>query len=143
MTEIDLSRSTNEVQYPKLILNSLFLTKQEFVEQVEIFEGLSFEKFYDILEYSEDDVENWLVDYSIKNQDIEEALQNISIDVRDLEGNLFNIKIWHEINVAPVRSYIEEWFKKVVDKLTYEGKRTIEMVPITIDESNKRTSTRK
>jgi uncharacterized protein YeeX (DUF496 family) len=62
---------------------------------------LSFEKFYDILEYGEDDVENWLVDYSIKNQDIEEALQNISIDLRDLEGELFNIKIlmkstWHQ-----------------------------------------------
>jgi uncharacterized protein YeeX (DUF496 family) len=54
--------------------------------------GLSFEKFYGILEYSEDDVENWLVDYSIKNQDIEEALWNISIDIRDLEGELFNIK---------------------------------------------------
>lgn len=74
MTEIDLAGSTNEVQNPKLILNSLFLTKKEFDEQVEIFKGLSFEKFYNILEYSEDDVENWLVDYLIKNQDIEEVL---------------------------------------------------------------------
>jgi hypothetical protein len=57
-----------------MILNSLFLTKQSFEEQVEIFKGLSFEKFYGILEYNEDGVENWLVDYSIKNQDIEEAL---------------------------------------------------------------------
>jgi uncharacterized protein YeeX (DUF496 family) len=93
MIEIDLAGSTNEVQDPKLILNSLFLTKQAFDEQVEIFKGLSFEKFYGILEYSEDDVENWLVDYSMKNQDIEEALWNISIDLRDLEGKLFNIKI--------------------------------------------------
>jgi hypothetical protein len=93
LTEIDLAGSTNEVQDPKLILNSLFLTKQAFDEQVEIFKGLSFEKFYGILEYSEDDVENWLVDYSMKNQDIEEALWNISIDLRDLEGDIFNIKI--------------------------------------------------
>jgi hypothetical protein len=101
MTEIDLVGSTNEVQDPKLILNPLFLTKQEFEEQVEIFKGLSFEKFYDILEYSEDDVENWLVDYSIKNQDIEVTLQNIYIDLRDLEAELFNIKFgmkstWHQ-----------------------------------------------
>jgi hypothetical protein len=143
LTEIDLAGSTNEVQDPKLILNSLFLTKQAFDEQVEIFKGLSFEKFYGILEYGEDDVENWLVDYSIKNQDIEEALRNISIDLRDLEGELFNIKIRHEINVAPMRVYIEEWFKKVVDKLTNEGKRTVETVPITAEESHKRTSTSK
>jgi uncharacterized protein YeeX (DUF496 family) len=60
-----------------------------------MFKGLSFETFYGILEYSEDEVENWLVDYSIKNKDIEEALRNISIDLRDLEGELFNIKIQH------------------------------------------------
>jgi hypothetical protein len=93
LIEIDLVGSTNEVQDPKLILNLLFLTKKSFDEQVEIFKGLSFEKFYGILEYNEDDVENWLVDYSMKNQDIEESLWNISIDIRDLEGDLFNIKI--------------------------------------------------
>jgi hypothetical protein len=143
LTEIDLAGSTNEVQESKLILNSLFLTKQAFDEKVEIFKGLSFEKFYGILEYSEYDMENWLVDYSMKNQDIEEALQNISIDLRDLEGKLFNIKIWHEMNVAPMRSYIEEWFKRAVNKLTDEGKREVEMVSITVDESHKRTSTSK
>jgi hypothetical protein len=30
--EVDLSRSTNQVQDPKFILNSLFLTKQQFGE---------------------------------------------------------------------------------------------------------------
>ena len=71
LTEIDLAGSTNEVQDPKLILKSLFLTKQAFHKQVEIFKGLSFEKLYGILEYSEDDMEKWLFDYSMKNQDIE------------------------------------------------------------------------
>ena len=67
--------------------------KQAFDDQVEIFKGSSFEKLYGIIEYGEDDMENWLVDYSIKNQDIKESLHNISIDLRDLEGELFNIKI--------------------------------------------------
>jgi hypothetical protein len=57
-----------------------------------------------------------------------------------LEGELFNIKIWHEINVEPMKGYIEEWLKKAIDKLTNEGKEAIEMVPVTIDEKNKRTS---
>jgi hypothetical protein len=55
---MDLAGSTNDVQDPKLILNSLFLTKQDFDEQVEIFKGLSFEKFYGILEYNEDAIDN-------------------------------------------------------------------------------------
>jgi hypothetical protein len=52
--EIDLSRGKNEVQDPKLILNSMFLTKQQFEEQVEIFKGLSAKQFYGILEYNEE-----------------------------------------------------------------------------------------
>jgi hypothetical protein len=80
------------------------------------------------------------VDYSVKNQDIEEDLCNISIDIRDLEGELFNIKIWHEINVAPMKNYIEEWFKKSIDKLTNAGKKKVETVPVNINENDKRTS---
>jgi hypothetical protein len=137
--EVDLSRRTNEVQYPKLILNSLFLTKQQFDEQVDIFIGLPIEKLYGIIEYDENAIDNWLVDYSIKIQDIEETLHGISIDLHDLEGELFNIKIWHEFNVEPMESYIEEWFKKVIDKLKNEWKEAIDMVPITIDENDKRT----
>jgi hypothetical protein len=100
---------------------------------------LSVEKFYGILEYDEDNIDKWLVDYSVKIQDIEEALHGISLDLRDLEGKLFNIKIQHEINVAPMKSYIEEWFKKVIDKLTTEGQETVETVPVTVNEENKRT----
>jgi hypothetical protein len=58
LKKIYLVRSTNKVQYHKLFLNSLFLTKQAFDEQVEIFKGLSIETFYGILDYSEDDVDN-------------------------------------------------------------------------------------
>jgi hypothetical protein len=140
LTEIDLARGTNEVHDPKLILNSIFLTKQRFDEQVEILKGLPIEKFYDIIEYDEDDIDNWLVEYFVKNQDIEEALHGISLGLRDLEGELFNIKIHHEINVTPMKNYIEEWFKKAIDKLTNEGKETVETVPVTVNEDNKRTT---
>ena len=105
----------------KLIFNSLFLIKKEFDDQVEIYKILSLENFYEILEYGEDDVKKWLVDYSIKNQDIEEALHNLSIDIRDLESEFFSIKIHHEINMTAMRSYIKEWFKKDVDKIANEG----------------------
>jgi hypothetical protein len=118
----------------------MFLTKQQFDEQVEIFEGLSNENFYSILEYNEEEIDNWLVDYSVKNQDIEEAIHGIFLDLRDLEGELFNIKIRHEINVAPMKNYIEDWFKKEIEKLTKEGKEIVETVLVTVNEDNKRTT---
>jgi hypothetical protein len=60
-----------------------------------------------------------------------------------LEGKIFNIKIRHEINVAPMKSYIEEWFKKAIDKLTNEGQEAVETFPVIIDENDKSTSTSK
>jgi hypothetical protein len=110
----------------------MFLAKQQFDEQVEIFKGLSAENFYGILEYNEYEIDNLLVDYSVKNQDIEEVVHGISLDLRDLEGELFNIKIRHELNVAPMKNYIEDWFKKAIDKLTKDGKETAEMVHLTV-----------
>jgi phosphotransferase system IIA component len=104
---------------------------------------LSIEKFYEIIEYDENSIDNWLLDYSVQNQDIEEILHGISIDLCDLEGELFNIKIQHEISVAPMKIYIEEWFKKTIDKLTNEGKEAVETVPVTANENDKRASMRK
>jgi hypothetical protein len=68
LTEIDLAGSIDEVQYPKLILNSMFMTKKQFDEQVEILKGLLTKKFYGIIEYNEEEIDNWLVDYSVKNK---------------------------------------------------------------------------
>jgi hypothetical protein len=70
-------------------------------------------------------------------------LHNLSIDLRDLENEFFNIKIWNEINVMAMRSYIEEWLKKAVDKIANEGQRTLETVPIIAEESHKMTPTSK
>jgi hypothetical protein len=80
----------------------------------------------------------------MKNQDIEEEIHGIYHDLRDSEGELFNIKIRHELNVVPMKNYIEYWFKKAIDKLTKEGQETtIEMVLISVNEENKKTTTSK
>jgi uncharacterized protein YeeX (DUF496 family) len=80
--------------------------------KVDIFKALSLEKFHSILEYGQDDVDDWLVDYSVQNEEIDQALRNLSVNFMELEKELFNIKIWNEINITPMRSYIEEWLKK-------------------------------
>jgi uncharacterized protein YeeX (DUF496 family) len=85
----------------------LSLTKQAFDEKLDILKGSSLETFYDILEYGEDDLENCLVDYLAHNEEIEQALHSISMDLRKLENEIFDIEIWDDINVTPMRSYIE------------------------------------
>jgi hypothetical protein len=105
LTEIDLVGSTGEVQDPHIILNSTFLTKEQFEEHVEILKNLSAEKFNSIKEYNEDEIDNWLVNYSNKNECIETSLHQISFDLRELESALFDIRIKQEINVSPMKEY--------------------------------------
>jgi hypothetical protein len=42
-----------------------------------------------------------------------------------------------------MRSYIEEWLQREIDKLTDEGQQAVGMIPVSFDESNKNASTRK
>jgi hypothetical protein len=142
LTEIDLAGNTGEVQDSRLIINSIFMTRQQFEEHVDILKIISAENFNSIIEYDEREIENWLVDYANKNQDIEESIHNISHDLRDLEGELFDIKIKHEINVAPMKDYIEEWFRKSLIKITEENQEaTVSTGPETVSKEDKRTPT--
>jgi hypothetical protein len=117
---MDLAGTTNEVQDPNLILKSLSITKEAFQEQVDILKGLSFEKFYDILGHRLDEHERWVLDYVAHNEEIEQSLHSISMDLRKLENDLYNIEIRDEINMAPMKIYIEEWFQQRMDSLVQE-----------------------
>ena len=65
------------------------------------------------------------------------------MDPRKLENKLLDIEIQDEINVAPMRSYIEEWLQRRMDKLTDEGKQQVGWIPVVVDENKKNASTRK
>jgi hypothetical protein len=47
------------------------MTKEAFDEQLDILNGLSFEKFYNIVEYLVDELESWVLDYLAHNEEIE------------------------------------------------------------------------
>jgi hypothetical protein len=111
LIEIDLVGTTREVQDPKLILNSIFMTSYQFEECVEILKGLFAEKFNIIIDYNENEVKSWLVGYANKNEDIEDTFRQLSYELREFEVILFDIKIRQEINVPPMKEYIEDWLK--------------------------------
>jgi hypothetical protein len=92
-------------------------TKQAFDKQVDNLKALSLEIFYSIIEYHEQEVHNWLVRYSVHNVDIDETLCKHSIDLSELENEVFNIQIRNDINIAPLRNYIEENLKWVIAQI--------------------------
>jgi hypothetical protein len=140
LLQMDLSRTTSEVQDPKLILKSLSVTKESFKEQVDILKGLSFEKFYSILEHRLDEHERWVLDYASHNEAIEQTLHNISMDLRKLENDLCNIEIWDETNTAPMKRYIKEWFQERMDDLIQEGQEPVNRTTMLIDDNNTNAS---
>jgi hypothetical protein len=124
---LDIVGTTIEVSDPKLIANSMLLTRQQFEEHVETLKRLSAKKFDNMVEYTNDDIDSWFVEYTNRNEDIETTLQKLSINFREIENELFNIKIKQEVIVAPLKEYIEEWLKRILTKIT---KTPIEAVNI-------------
>jgi hypothetical protein len=62
------------------------------------------------------------------------------MDRRKLENDLYDIEIRYEINTAPMKSYIEEWFQLIMESLIQEGKQPINRSPLPIDDNNKNAS---
>jgi hypothetical protein len=117
LVELDLAGTTREVDDPKIILNSIFMTKEQFEKKLESLKSASTERFNSLTEYSEFEVESWLVNYVNKNEDIEDTLHQISIDYREIEDSLFDIRVRQEIIVTPMRDYIENWLKQALIKI--------------------------
>ena len=137
---MDLAWTTNKVQDPNLILKSLSVTKEAFQEHADILKGLSFKKFYGIVEHHLDEHERWVLDYAAHNEEIEQSLRSISMDLSKLENDLYDIEIRDEINTTPMKIHIEEWFQQRMDSLVQEGLRLVNRTPLTIDDSNKNAS---
>jgi hypothetical protein len=118
LIELELVGSTEDVEDPHLIMNSILLSKEQMEEKLDSLKIASTKKFNNLNEYSETEVESWLVCYVNKNDDIEDTLHQLSMDFKDLENSLFDIKVRQEIMVAPMREYIENWLKNTLIKIT-------------------------
>jgi len=76
--------------------------------------------------FFEEEVEKWLVRYINRNDEVDDTLHQSNIDLREFENQLFEIKTKHEIIVAPLREYIEEWLKKALIRITeLENQETV------------------
>jgi hypothetical protein len=115
---LDIVGTTIELTDPKYISNSMLMTRQNFEEQIEGLKKTSAEKFDNMIEFTNDDIDSWLVEYTNKNEDIENILQNLSVDLREIERELFNVKIKQEVYVSSLRDFIQEWLNNSITKIS-------------------------
>jgi hypothetical protein len=71
---LDITRTTIEVPDPKYLSNSMLMTRQHFEEKIEELKRISTKKFDNMMEFTHDDIDIWLVEYTNKNEDIENIL---------------------------------------------------------------------
>jgi hypothetical protein len=93
---LDIAGTTIEIPNPKYLSNSMLITRQDFEDQSEGLKRTPDEKINNMMEFTHNDIDSWLVEYTNKNEYIENILQNLSIDLREIENELFNININQE-----------------------------------------------
>jgi len=67
---LDIVETTIEVPSPMCLSNSMLMTRQDFEEKIEGLKRTSAEKFDNMMEFTHDDIDSWLVKYTNKNEDI-------------------------------------------------------------------------
>jgi hypothetical protein len=53
-----------------------------------------------------------------QNDEVDDTLHQLGMDLREMENEMFEINTKHEIMVAPMREYIEDWLRKSLIKIT-------------------------
>jgi len=109
---------TKELEVPHLIMDTMLLSKEKLQEQLEALKISWASEFNDSNEYSEEEVQRWLLWYVNKNEYIKDTLHELSLDLKELENELFKTKTKLEIIVAPMRQYIEQSLRKSLVKIT-------------------------
>jgi hypothetical protein len=108
---------TKELRIPHLIMDSILLSKDQLQEHLDTLKVAWENEFNEIIEYSEEEVEKWLIHYVNKNDEVEDMLHQLNFDIRDIEKELFDAKIKHETMVSPMQEYIKVWLKKALIKI--------------------------
>jgi hypothetical protein len=126
-------------------MDTTLMSKYQLLDQLEDLKLAWENEFIDSIEFSKDEIERWLVRYNNKNDDIDDTLHQLGIYLREMENEMFEIKTKHEIMVAPMREYIEEWLRKSLINITETDQHevvTTVMPPLVQHLSTKEASTR-
>ena len=85
LVELKLAGSTEDVEDPHLIMNSIILSKEKMEEKLDSLKISSTDMFNNLIEYSKIEVEGWIVCYVNKNDDIEDTLHQLTMEFKYLE----------------------------------------------------------
>jgi hypothetical protein len=98
---LNLVDVTKELEGPHLIMDSIFLTKDQLQEQLEVLKTSWDNEFENLTKFSQEEVEKWLVHYVKKNEDQADTIHQLGFELKYIEDEPFDLKIKHELMVSP------------------------------------------
>jgi hypothetical protein len=78
-------------------MDTMLLSKETLIEQLNALKVAWENEFTETIEFSEEEVERWLVRYINRNDEVDDMLHQSGMDMREFENELFEIKTRHEI----------------------------------------------
>jgi hypothetical protein len=80
---------TKELDGPTLLMDTMILTKESLTRQLNALKVAWANEFTKTIEFSEDEVETWLVRYINRNDEVDDTLYQPKLDLREFENQLF------------------------------------------------------
>jgi hypothetical protein len=78
-------------------MDTMLLSKETLIDQLDALKVAWENEFTETIEFSEEEVEKWLVRYINRNDEVDDMLHQSGMDMREFENELFEIKTRHEI----------------------------------------------
>jgi uncharacterized coiled-coil DUF342 family protein len=94
---IKLVGLAKELNGPNLLMDTMILSKESLMGQLNALKISWANEFTKTVEFSEDEVEKWLVRYINRNDEVDDTLHQSEMDLRELENQLFEIRTKHAI----------------------------------------------
>jgi len=74
---------TKELDGPNLLMDTMILTKESLMGQLEALKVVLANEFNETIEFSEDEVEKWLVWYINRNDEVDNTLHQSKLDLKE------------------------------------------------------------
>ena len=87
-------------------MDTILSSKEQLLDQLNVLKLAWENKFIEIIELSEEDVERWLIRYININDEVYDTLHQLGMYLREMENELFEIKTKHEIIIIAQNSTI-------------------------------------
>jgi hypothetical protein len=94
------------------------LTKEQLESELNILKISWGSEFDNLTNFPEEEIKQWLVSFINDNEDHMTSIQESCSECKTIEDELFSLRVKQNITISPLKDYIENWIKDVLNAIT-------------------------